>query len=84
MTPACIKGGVTLTNDRLPPSAGKVTLRGFPDGTGKSTYHQWLALARAKQVRQLLMDFGVPEERLSVEGSQTGALRQVRILMPGS
>lgn len=77
-------GQIARTIKALPPATGKVTLLGFPDGSGQSTYHQWLALARAKQVRRLLVDFGVPEDRLAIEAGKAASLRQVQIVIPGN
>ena len=64
------------------PQATKVTVLGFPDGGGDSTYHEWLATSRAKQVRDLLIEFGVPPDRLGIKSSSAGTRRQVQILIP--
>ncbi len=43
-------------------------IEGHADVRGPDDYNQWLSELRAKRVREVLVDLGIPEERLSAAG----------------
>ncbi len=45
-----------------------VRITGYTDSTGEADYNQWLALRRARAVRDALVAQGVPADRIAVEG----------------
>lgn len=47
---------------------GHVRITGYTDSTGEADYNQWLALRRARAVRDALVARGVPADRIAVEG----------------
>jgi outer membrane protein OmpA-like peptidoglycan-associated protein/LAS superfamily LD-carboxypeptidase LdcB len=50
-------------------SAGKIILRGFASKEGAETRNQALSLQRAQRVKSLLVDAGIPENRIQAIGA---------------
>ncbi len=70
----------------LPPEAGPIILRAYPDTAGRHTYNEWLSNSRARAVRRAFVDAGFPEERFRIETpdgrDDSKGLGTVRIFVP--
>ena len=50
------------------PTYALIRIQGHADDTGDESYNQKLSEARSRSVRRMLIDYGVPDSRLVVEG----------------